>query len=597
MQRSKLIFSNILELLKITWQEDKVLLFGYFLSTFLGVIVLFVVYYVYKIMIDQVSSITHVDPSTGIFLIITTYLIFEYLSRFVNYTFSGYYFEFLVRAKLQQISTRKFMEKLGSLDFVHLEDGDMRNLIAKLEDSYAYRLPEMLRTINAVFYNILSLLFSMIIALKFNFLYFLLLGLVSMPIYYFRAKYGNVSWSLYTSNAPKTNYLSYLRNLFTNFQTLAEMKIYSLRDYFLDKTKKLQDEVYNDYKKPITQYSMISTISFIFIPIAIYFALTNFILGIEHHQYTIGDFTFFLNTLFTFSGQISSILVNVGTLYESSLFLNDFFSFLHVKNTVVSPPDAYRFEVVEPREIKFVNVSFMYPNQTTPALNNISFTIHKGEDIALVGHNGAGKTTLIKLLLRFYDPTEGAILVDGIDLRQIAIDSWYDQLGILFQDFARYNLSLTENIEAGNIKQKTNKELLKQSIVKAQGEDVLNALPKGFDQILGKWFAEGRDLSTGQWQKVAIARALYRQAPILILDEPTANIDVEAEFEIFKNLTDIYKDKSLIFISHRFSTVRMADRIFVLQKGQIIEEGTHQELMEQNGVYEEYFKIQKKGYE
>jgi ATP-binding cassette subfamily B protein len=246
-----------------------------------------------------------------------------------------------------------------------------------------------------------------------------------------------------------------------------------------------------------------------------------------------------------------------------------------------------------PKEIVFENVSFSYPGSEKLALDKISLTIKRGEDIAVVGHNGAGKTTLIKLLLRFYDPTEGRILVDGTDLKKIKTSDWYKQISVLFQDFAKYNLTLKENVQFGSIGSKRGvKEFLK----KAQGEDVLK-IKGGLEQTLGSWFENGEEISIGQWQKVAIARALYRNAPFLILDEPTSNIDPQAEYEIFNNLKSLYKRKNLVFISHRFSTVRMADKIYVLDKGKLVEQGSHQELFAKDGLYRKFFDIQKKGYE
>ncbi|HXS14569.1 MAG TPA: ABC transporter ATP-binding protein [Candidatus Saccharimonadales bacterium] len=577
------------------WTEDKFLFLAYFISSFLGAILLYIVYFVYKIMIDQVTRGVHTAPSAIFLLIISTYLFFEYLSRFVNFTFNQYYFDYFMRAKLQDALTRIFMDKLASMDFAHLEDGQIRNLIAKVENTYAVRLPEIIHTLNAIVYNVAALIFSLFIALQFSPVYFMILALVSAPVYYLRSKFGNIAWSKYSAHASNANYLWYLRSLFTNFQTLSEMKIYSLREYFLNKTKILQKRLLSDYQKPITVYTILSTISFILIPVAIYFALIQFIGGVARGIHTIGDFTFFLNTLFTFSGQISSFLINLGAISENSLFVNDFFTLMDVKNSITSPKNAYMFPKILPRTIEFRHVSFRYSEADNDSLHDINFVIHKGEDVAIVGHNGAGKSTLIKLLFRFYDPTDGKILIDGKDLKEIDLMQWYQHIGVLFQDFARYFVTLEENIQFGNIAKRSRK-MAHKSLYRAQGADLFRALPEGFEQILGRWFEHGIELSGGQWQKVAISRAIYRNAPILIMDEPTSAIDADAEYEIFKNLTRIYKKKNLIFISHRFSTVRMAHRIFVLEKGELVEEGTHEELLKKQGLYKKFFTMQKKGY-
>jgi ABC-type multidrug transport system fused ATPase/permease subunit len=596
--RVKEIYNNLVRLVKIAAAEDRLIIIGYFATSLLGVIFLFGAYFAYKLLIDSVAGFIGQQPQTSLFVIVVTYLFFEYVSRLVYSTINQYYFDYLVRSKFQNRLTRQFMHKLSTLDFTHLEDGDVRNRIARIEDTYMWRVPENLRTINNIIYSSFGLITALIIALQYNLVYFFILALASAPLYYLRVKYSSNAWSVYSGNAPKTNYLWYLRYLFINFPTLSEMKIYHLQDYFLNKTKEIQAELIGDYKKPIAKYTLYSTFASVLIPVVIYFSLTNFISQIGPRGYTIGDFTFFLNTLFTFSNQISNILFNLGAFYENSLFVNDYFDFLGIKNTITEPVDPYVFPDIEPVEIKFVDVSFKYPNTKNFVLKKINLVIKKSEDVAIVGHNGAGKTTLIKLLLRFYDPTQGAILIDGIDLRTISIENWYYHLSILFQDFARYNLSLRENIEFGDIKRHDPyKENINRSLSQAQACDLLKELPKGLNQILGRWFEGGQELSTGQWQKVAIARTLYRSSPVLILDEPTANIDVESEYEIFTNLKNIYKEGSMVFVSHRFSTVRMADRIYVIEGGQVIEEGTHHQLLEKNGTYARFFRIQKKGYE
>ncbi len=599
-KRTKTLLRNIVKLLQIIWQEDKFLTIAYFATSALGAFMLYVVYFVYKLMIDAVAGGASLTPSSSLLLIIGTYLFFEYMSRFVNFTFNGYYFSYFIRAKLQNALTRHFMNKIASLDFAHLENGDTRNLIAKVEGTYSFRLPEILTKLNEIAYNAAALIFSLVIALQFSPIYFLLLALVSAPVYYLRSKYGNAAWSQFSANASSSNYIWYIRSLFTNFQTLSEMKIYGLRPYFIDKTKVLQDKILEDYRKPIRIYSILSTASFILIPVAIYFALTQFISGVAQGQYTIGDFTFFLNALFTFSGQISSILINFGSVTENALFLNDYFKLMEIENKITVPHNPRYFDHIQPRTIEFQNVSFTYPGAEKPSLTKVNLVIEKGEDVAIVGHNGAGKSTLIKLLFRFYDPSEGRILIDGVDLRDIDVDHWYQHIGVLFQDFARYYMTLRENIQFGNMQLDGEQDFdpVEKALFHAQGSELLQVLPGKYEQILGRWFEHGMELSGGQWQKVAIARAIYRDAPILILDEPTSAIDAEAEFEIFKNLKDIYSDKNLIFISHRFSTVRMAHKIIVLEGGRVVEQGTHQDLVNNNeGLYANYFKLQKRGYE
>lgn len=592
MIRFKNILKNLYLILKIAWSEDKILLIGYFTTSFFSVILLFLVYFFYKLMIDQVFNGIARSTSTILFLIISGYLLVEYLSRFVTNTLNAFYFEFLIRAKFQNALSRKFMEKLASLDFANLEDGSVRNLIAKVSDTYTWRIHTNLQMINYIVYNIAAIIISFIVASRFGYQYFILLFIFATPLYFIKAKYGNVQWSIYSSQSHKINYLWYLRYLFTEFPTLSEIKIYNLKNYFLKKTKIIQNEIVDKYKKPIIKQAIISSAASLFLPLIIFFALKYFTAAILIKKYSLGDFTFFLNTLYTFIGQISSLLLNLGVIYENNLYVEDFFKLQNLKNKIQIDKKPITLKN-SPKEIKFINVSFRYPEGKNYVLENINLTIKKGENIAIVGHNGAGKTTLIKLLFRFYDPTEGQILIDNKNLKSLNLENWYQQLAVLFQDFAKYNFSLKENIMIGNLDKK---DYIRKYLSQVQAKDLLK-LKNGINQILGKWFEEGEEISIGQWQKIAIARALYRDAPFLILDEPTSNIDPQAEYQIFNNLKNIYKDKTLIFISHRFSTVRMADRIYVLEKGKIIEQGKHENLLKNKSLYYKFFNIQKKGYE
>ena len=596
MNKARKIITNLLFLLKIAWEEDKKFLLGYFITSLFSALLLFVVFFLYKLMIDQVFKSLVNKEITFVFLIVGSYLISEYLSRFFTNTLNSQYFEYILRSKFQNVLTRKFMEKLARLDFSNLENGEVRNLIAKVEDTYLWRLFENLRVINFMIYSIASLILAFFVALRFNPVYLIALFFLSAPLYFFRAKYGNIYWSIYTKNSKKINYLWYMRYLFTNFNTLSEIKIYNLKQFFLGKTKFLQNEIVDQYKKPILKYIFWSTLASFFIPAVIFFFLKNFINQIIFSQkFSLGDFTFFLNAIFTFTGQTSSLLVNIGSIVENNLYVEDYFRLLNLENKVKTNKISKRLKKIVPREIKFEDVSFTYPGSKKLVLKNINLTISTGQDIAIVGPNGAGKTTLIKLLFRFYDPTRGKILIDGINLKKINLEDWYRHLGVLFQDFAKYYLTVKENIEFGDIKN-IKKKSVNEALASAQGNDLLD-LPKKIDQILGRWFEDGEEISVGQWQKLAIARALYRNAPILVLDEPTSNIDAQAEFKIFSNLKKTYQNKTLIFISHRFSTVRIADHIYVLKSGQIVEQGKHQDLVSQNGTYAKYFKIQKQGYE
>jgi len=278
-------------------------------------------------------------------------------------------------------------------------------------------------------------------------------------------------------------------------------------------------------------------------------------------------------------------------------YIEKYFEFMAKERIIHSPIDAIPLPLEPiPPVIEFKNVSFRYPNTKRYILKNFNLTIQTGDKIAFVGENGAGKTTLIKLLLRFYDVTDGEIIINGVNIKHINLEKWYTLIGALFQDFIKYQFTFKENIYFGNKKEINNLDLLKEAIKKSGANEYVKDLPLQYDQTVGKMFKNGIDLSGGQWQKLALARAFFKNAPMLILDEPTSAIDAKAEYEIFQHVQELQKDKTVIIISHRFSTVRNADKIFVLDEGKIIEEGNHETLMKKKGLYAELFNIQAQGY-
>lgn len=547
-------------------------------------------------MIDTIFQGITLNKNLSFFIVIISYLFILNLSYFLYSTLSQYYFDYVIRSRLQAMLTRSFMEKAVDLDFVHLENPDVRNLMARVQETSLWRIPEILQRLNYLSYSLVSLVLTFFIALRFNLLYFFLLAILLVPFILLRARYSNAAYSIYSLNSSSTNLLWYLRGLFTTFSAVTEIKLYGLKDYFISLTNTTQRRLIKEYTQPILKFTAFSFLEYIATPILLYFALNSVIQTVIKGNQTIGDFTLFVSIITAFGGDLAGIFNNINSIYENNFYAADFFKLLRMKNNIVSSRHAKILTPATSHTITFDHVSFGYPNAIRNALTDISFEIKKKQDVAIVGHNGAGKTTLIKLLLRFYDPTEGRILIDGIDLREIDLQSWYKEIGILFQDFARYDVTLNENVLFGNIKEMPPDEV-DRALKEAQAEDIVRELTKGKDQRLGRWLEDSEELSTGQWQKVAIARALYRNAPILILDEPTSNIDAEAEYAIFENLKKVYKNKTLIFISHRFSTVRMADRIFVLDKGKLVEQGSHEELLKYKGLYAKYFSLQKKGYE
>jgi ATP-binding cassette subfamily B protein len=291
-----------------------------------------------------------------------------------------------------------------------------------------------------------------------------------------------------------------------------------------------------------------------------------------------------------------SILSAVGNIYENNLFMANFFEFLGLRPQLGLTGGERTLPVALSQGIEFRGVGFRYPDNGEWALRNINLTIRPGEKIALVGHNGAGKTTLIKLLSRLYDPTEGMILIDGVDIRELKPIELQNRIGVIFQDFVRYHLPVSENIGFGQIDSVDDMARIVEAARKSGADAVVENLPEGYDTMLGRWFRGGQELSLGQWQKIALARAFMRDAEILVLDEPTASLDAATEYEIFQHFKELTDGKMAILISHRFSTVRMADRIVVIEAGRITELGSHEELMRLEGAYARLFSMQAEGY-
>jgi len=309
---------------------------------------------------------------------------------------------------------------------------------------------------------------------------------------------------------------------------------------------------------------------------------------------TIGSLTFYLQNLDQISRSSRALAGDINRIFEQNLYVGYFFEVLDLPKVIKEKEPGFTFDEIKPPKIEFRNVSFGY-DAGPMILKNVSFSVQPGEHLAIVGPNGAGKTTMVRLMLRFYDPTKGQILINDVDLRDIKLRNWYKFVSILFQDFVKFSLTIKDNILLGD-SSAIDQTKMEDAASKSGAADFINKLPKKYVQRLGKRFDDSVELSQGQWQKLALARMFYESAPILILDEPTSAIDAEAEAEIFDNIDKVYQDKNLILISHRFSTVRNADKIIVLKEGQIVEEGSHKDLMEKGKIYATMFRKQAKGY-
>ncbi|HET8845102.1 MAG TPA: ABC transporter ATP-binding protein [Ktedonobacteraceae bacterium] len=494
------------------------------------------------------------------------------------------------------------LQRANTLDLAFFEDPEFYDKLRDASDSSGYKPMQMISQL-FTFGKTLVTLFSMLYLLvHLSWLLALIALLLPIPSFVSSSRYGWRSYQRMRRESPERRRLAYLNRLMTVDTYNKEIKLFHLGPFFIKQYEELAEEFYQANKKIIIgryligfSWSSLSTIanSGIYIFVA-YQAIIRAI--------TIGDLTRYTQAVMQVGQSFQGALDGLSGIYENNLYMRTLYEFLEYKPRILSPEKAQPLVVPTDQvglSIEFRNVSFTYPGkdpETEAALKNVSFTIKAGEAIALVGRNGAGKTTIVKLLTRLYDPNEGQILIGGRDIREYEIEELRRVVGVIFQDYVTYYMSARENIGVGQIDEIENINMVEQAAGKSGASSVITRLPDGYSTMLGRWFKDGVQLSGGEWQKVALARAFMRNAPILILDEPTSSLDAQAEYDIFTKFRLLTEGKTAIFISHRFSTVRLADRILVIENGMLKENGSHNELIELNGRYAELFNLQAEAY-
>jgi ATP-binding cassette subfamily B protein len=429
-----------------------------------------------------------------------------------------------------------------------------------------------------------------------------LLVVAVLPSLLGETHFASLGYSLLYSWTPERRQLDYLRYIGASDVSAKELKLFGLSDFLVGRYDRLSNEFYEANKALSVRRSVVSTLLAIVGTLGYYGAYAVIIyLTVVGHQssagpFTIGVLTFLAGSFRQSRDLIQRVLLSLSQVFEQSLYLDDLFTFLELQPAIQLNPGAKPVPVPIRTGFVFEGVGFRYPGSEQWAVRHLDFSLAPGERIALVGENGAGKTTLVKLLARLYDPTEGRILLDGVDLREYDLEGLRRNVGVIFQDFVRYDFLLRENIAVGNIGRIEDDPAIKTAAERSLADSVVRRVTGGYDQMLGKRFENGVDLSGGEWQKVALARAYMRDAQLLILDEPTAALDARAEYEVFLRFSELTKGRMAVLISHRFSTVRMADRILVLKSGELLEQGTHEALVALGGLYAELFQLQAAGY-
>jgi ATP-binding cassette, subfamily B, bacterial len=413
-----------------------------------------------------------------------------------------------------------------------------------------------------------------------------------VPEFLAETKFAFLGYSLSVGQTPRRRELDYLRILGTSKETAKEQKLFGLGTFFADRYASISHDIHRENVELAGRKLIFGSLLALLGTVGYYGTYAYGIYLTIAGVLTLGTLTFLAGAIAGASTNIQAVFATFSHIADHALFLTDLIEFFNVRPTIYSKPNA----LPGPRPIRegfeFRNVSFCYPRKNKAVLENVNFRLEPGERIALVGANGHGKTTIVKLLTRMYDPTDGQILLDGIDLREYDLEDLWKNIGVIFQDFVRYDMTVGDNIATGRIEERNNGFRIRAAAFKSLAESVVHKLPHNYDQMLGCRFEGGVDLSGGEWQKIALARAYLRDAQLLILDEPTAALDARSEHEVFQRFADLTKGKMSVLISHRFSTVRMSDRILVLENGTIAEQGAHNQLLSSGGSYAEMFELQ-----
>jgi ATP-binding cassette subfamily B protein len=596
-------------LLVLVWQTDRALTFATAVLRVVRAFVPVATLWIGKLIIDEVIHARAAGPDwTRLAILVGTEFAIAIASDALGRGSQ------LVEGLLGDLFTNqmsiRLMEHAATLDLAQFEDPEFYDHLERARRNTTGRIG-LLAQVLSLAQDALTLVTLSAALLAFSVWIFLLLVLATLPSFVGEAHFASLQYSLLFRRTPERRQLDYLRYVGASVETAKEVQIFGLAPWLIARYRQLSDLFYDENRVLSYKRAGVGALLSLLGTAGYYAAYALMLVRAVAGTISVGTLTFLAGSFSRGRSSIQSLLFGVSAVAEQALYLKDLFTFFEMKPTITARPGA----PLVPRPIRdgfvFEDVGFTYPGSERWAVRHIDLTLRPGERVALVGLNGAGKTTLVKLLSRLYDPTEGRILLDGRDLRDYDLASVRRAVGVIFQDFVRYDMRFDENIAVGEIE--SAREYLEQA---PRGEDLtiaphpavesaaerslaaslLPRLPARYRQMLGRRFEQGVDLSGGEWQKVALARAYMRDAQVLILDEPTAALDAKAEYEVFLRFAELIGGRMALLISHRFSTVRMADRIVVLQHGTIAEEGTHEELVRGGGLYAELFDMQASGY-
>jgi ABC-type multidrug transport system fused ATPase/permease subunit len=501
----------------------------------------------------------------------------------------------LLRVLLGQAVNVRILEKALTLDMAHFEDSEFYDKMSRARMGASSRPLSLVgRTFSLVQDTIALLTFGGLL-LSFSSWAVLILFLAAVPAFVAETRFSGEAFRLFRRKAPETREQNYLEWLLSNDISAMEIKLYHLGGMLLDRYRAIFDRLYRDDRNLTVRRSAWSYLLGLLSTVAFYSAYIWIVLEAIAKRISLGELTMYLMVFRQGQSTLANALSNISGMYEDSLYLSNLYEFL--EQPIPKPAGNATRGPLPEDGLRFEQVTFTYPGNAQPALDRVSFQIRPGEKLAIVGENGSGKTTLIKLLTRLYVPDGGRILLDGLDLQAWDVTVLQERIGVIFQNFVRYYFTIGENIGVGDVAYLEDESRWRFAAEKGTANALIETLPEQYQTNLGRWFKDGRELSGGQWQKIALSRAFMRsRADILVLDEPTSAIDAEAEVEIFRHFQNMTMQQMTILISHRFSTVRMADQILVLSAGRVLEQGTHAELLRAGGRYAYLFSLQAAGY-
>ena len=552
--------------------------------------------YIGKLIIDQVIALSHSGGShsyTHLWQLVAAEFALAILSDALSRAIT--LLDSLLGDLFSNHTSVKIMAHAATLDLDQFEDSAFYDKLERARQQTVGRTILLSQVFSQV-QDLITMGFLAAGLITFNAWLILLVLIAILPAFLGESYFNDQGYALSRRQTPERRELDYVRYLGASDETAKEIKIFDLSGFLIERFRTLSEKFYAANRKLAISRSFWGTVFTMLGSIGYYSAYVIIVLDAVKGKLSIGDLTFLAGSFRQLKSLLEGILTRFNSVSQGAIYLTDLFEFFEMQPRIVKAARPRTFPKPILQGFVFEDVGFRYLNSDRWANRHLSFTLHAGEKLALVGENGAGKTTLVKLLSRLYDPTEGRILLDGFDLREYDIMALRMEIGIIFQDYLRYQMTVSQNISVGNIREMENKELIKESAQQSLADLLVEKFPDKYEQALGRRFNNGIDLSGGEWQKIALARAYMRNAQLIILDEPTAALDARAEYEVFMRFADLTKGKSAVLISHRFSTVRMANRILVLDKGELAEIGTHEQLLEKKGRYADLFHLQAMGY-